>query len=401
MVAGWLEHREEGNMSSDDLVRFAVVGIQGYSRSHLGMVAALAEAGRGRLAASMIIDKADHPESVAQFEQQGVRVFDDYAEMLQACRGQVDVVTLPVPIYLHARMTIAALRAGSHVLVEKPVAGSLAEVDDMIAAREGSGQQCAVGFQQIYSPVFQVLKEYIVAGRLGQVRRIAIAALWPRPRAYYDRNEWAGKLFCEGHPVFDSPFNNALAHQIMNMLYLASLHRDQAASIQRVEAELYRAYDIESFDTGCMRAWTEGGVEVLFAATHACTELLDPVMHLEAGRAQVDWKIGGEATIAYADGSTESIRESSPRVSMAENIADMALGRVARPHCTLEIGRAHVACIDALHRAAPIQNVPRAYVTESEGGQRMIAGVEDAVRTVFHRGQLFSEQEAPFARRAT
>jgi predicted dehydrogenase len=388
-------------MSSHDPVRFAVVGIQGYSRSHLGMVAGLAEAGRGRLAASMIIDKADHPEVVAQFEQQGVRVFGNYAEMLQACRDQVDVVTLPVPIYLHAPMAIAALHAGYHVLVEKPVAGSLAEVDDMIVARQESSHQCAVGFQQLYSPVFQALKEFIVTGRLGHVRRIAIAALWPRPRAYYARNEWAGKLFCEGHPVYDSPFNNALAHQIMNMLYLASPEQGQAASVQQVEAELYRAYDIESFDTGCMRAWTGDGVEILFAATHACSELMDPVMHLEAERAQVDWTIGGDATVTYADGSTERVRESSPRASMAENVADMALGRVARPHCTLEIGRAHVACIAALHRAASIQDLKPTHVTENDQGQRMIAGVEDAVHTFFHTGELFAEQNAPFAQEVT
>jgi predicted dehydrogenase len=384
-------------VASDDLVRFAVVGIQGYSRSHLGMVAGLDEAGRGCLAASMIIDKADHPEVVAQFEGRGVRVFGDYAEMLHACQGQVDVVTLPVPIYLHAPMTIAALQAGYHVLVEKPVAGSLPEVEAMIAAREESDRQCAVGFQQIYSPVFQALKEYIVAGRLGQVRRITIAALWPRPRAYYDRNEWAGKLSCQGRPVYDSPFNNALAHQIMNMLYLASPHRDQAASVERVEAELYRAYDIESFDTGCMRAWTEDGVEILFAATHACSELMDPVMRLQADGAQVDWRIGGDATVAYADGNTESLHESPPRAAMAENIADMALGQVARPCCTLEIGRAHVACIDAVHRAATIQDLPSAYVTESDKGQRMIAGVEDAIHAFFRTGQLFAEQQAPFA----
>jgi predicted dehydrogenase len=382
------------------MVRFAVVGVKGYSRSHLRMVAALAEAGRGRLAASMIIDKADHPDVVAELEHQGVRVFDDYSAMLKACRSDVDVVTLPVPIYLHAPMTIAALRAGYHVLVEKPVAGSLAEVDDMLAARRASDQQCAVGFQQIYSPVFQTLKEHIATGRLGRVRRIAIAALWPRPRAYYGRNEWAGKLFCEGRPVYDSPFNNALAHQIMNMLYLASPRLGHAASVRGVEAELYRSYDIESFDTGCMRAQTDGDVQLVFAATHACSETMNPVMRLDAEGAHVHWEIGGQATIAYADGRTEVVPESPPHLSMIGNIADAVLGNVARPHCTIEIGRAHAACIDAVHRAGRIRDVPAAYVTETEDGQRIVSGVEEAVRAVSSTGQLFSELGIPFARAA-
>ena len=380
-----------------DTVRFAVVGVEGYSRSHLSMVASLAEAGRARLAASMIINPGDHPDIVAEFERRKVRVFADYGAMLEACRGDVDVVTLPVPIYLHAPMTIAALDAGYHVLVEKPVAGCLAEADAMIAAWRRNDRHCAVGFQQIYSPVFQVLKERIVSGRLGSVRQIAVAALWPRPQAYYDRNEWAGKLFCQGRPVYDSPFNNALAHQIMNMLYLASPHRGQAASVHHIEAELYRAYDIESFDTGCLRAQTSEGVQLVFAAAHACSETMNPLMRLDAESALVSWEIGADASIAYEDGTVESVSEYSPRSCMIENIADAVLGHVPQPHCTLEIGRAHVAYIDAVHRAAEIRDVPAAYVTTNEDNQRVIAGIEETVRATWDTGQLFSELGSLFA----
>lgn len=387
-------------MASHHIVRFAVVGVEGYSRSHLRMVASLAEAGRGCLMASMIINQEDHPDLVAEFRGRGVRVFADYTGMLEACRDDVDVVTLPVPIYLHAPMTISALNAGYHVLVEKPVAGSLPEADAMVAAWRAADRHCAVGFQQIYSPVFQTLKERIATGQLGHVRRIAIVALWPRSQAYYDRNEWAGKLFCQGHPVYDSPFNNALAHQIMNMLYLASPQRKQAASVQRLEAELYRAYDIESFDTGCMRVQTSDGVQLVFAATHACGETMNPVMHLDADAARVDWAIGGDATITYRDGTAEVVPERMPHLCMIENVADAVLGQVPQPHCTLEIGRAHAACIDALHRAAQIRDVPAAYVTTSEDGQRLVSGVEEAIRVVSRTGQLFSELRTPFAQEA-
>ncbi|MBN1640665.1 MAG: Gfo/Idh/MocA family oxidoreductase [Anaerolineae bacterium] len=378
-------------MNTHDLLRFAVVGVKGYSRSHLRFVQHLADVGRGRLGASMMIDMADHPDVVDAFTAARVRVYGDYQAMLDGCRGAVDVVTLPVPIYLHAPMTVAALEAGYHVLVEKPVAGSLDEVDRMIRARQESGRQCAVGFQQIYSPVFQGLKQLIVEGRLGPVHEIRIIALWPRDPAYYGRNEWAGRLTCGGRPVFDSPFNNALAHQIMNMLYLASPERGRAAQVVHVDAELYRAYDIESFDTGCMRAHTDSGADVLFAATHACAQTLNPIMQLVARDARVDWQIGGNATVRYADGRYDEIEEGAPHTHMIENIADAVTGAVDAPHCTLEVGRAHVACIDALHRAAQIRTVPPARVSTLAGGQRVIAGVEDAIRRVYDTGQLFSE----------
>jgi predicted dehydrogenase len=343
-----------------------------------------------------MIDRADHPDIVAEFEARDVRVFDNYQAMLEACRGEVDVVTLPVPIHLHAPMSIVAMKAGYHVLVEKPVTGCLSEVDEMIAVRNATGRQCAVGFQQIYSPVFQALKRRIVEGKLGRIKRISIMALWPRPPAYYGRNSWAGKVTCNGRPVYDSPFNNALAHQIMNMLYLASPEPQRAAYVERVQAELWRAYDIESFDTGCMRARTNTGVEIVFAVTHACDVSVNPVMILEAEEARVDWEIRGEATITHVDGTTETLREDMPHKHMIENIAAAVTGDRSEPLCTLEIARAHVHCIEAVHRAAPIQTIPAQHVSTLENGQRVIAGIGEAVQQVFETGKLFFALSAPF-----
>lgn len=387
----------EEDVSTESTVRFAVVGVKGYSRSHLRYISMLEEQDRGQLVASTVVDRYDHPDAVAELEQRGVQVFDDYETMLRSCRDDVDIVTLPTPIYLHAPMTVAALRAGYHVFVEKPVAGSLAEADEMIDVRSESGKQCAVGFQQLYSHAFQRLKAHIADGKLGKIRRISNIALWPRPPAYYARNEWAGRLSCGGRPVYDSPFNNALAHQIMNMLYLASAQKGSSAHVTSVEAELYRAYDIESFDTGCMRARTDTGVEILFAATHACQTTLDPIMRVEAERALVEWRIGGSPEIKYVDGSTETVPESSPHAAMILNIADAVQGIAPAPTCTLEIGRAHVECIEKVHRAAPIHTVPDRFVSVRVQEQRVIDGVERAVRQAFDTGALFSEQRAPFA----
>ncbi len=372
-------------------VRFAVVGATGYSRSHLAGVKNLSDRGRGRLAASMMIDKPDHPDLVAGFEANGIPVFDHYETMLDACLGQVDVVTLPVPIHLHAAMTAAALERGYHVLVEKPVAGSLSEVDQMIAAHAAAGRQCAVGFQAIYSTAIQTLKRYVVEGRLGRVKSMRIVALWPRNPVYYGRNGWAGKLHVDGKPVFDSPFNNALAHQLMNLLYLASPQPGQAANVVELEAELYRAYPIESFDTGCLRAVTGDGVELYFAATHACDENVNPAMRLEAEKASVEWHYQGGATVTFVDGAVEEVGQpADPRDEMFEQVVAAVTGTVDSPHCTLEVGRAHVALIEALHRQTQIVDVPARFVSEVEGGQRVISGVGEAIRRGVETGQLFS-----------
>jgi predicted dehydrogenase len=280
--------------------------------------------------------------------------------------------------------------------LEKPIAGSLAEVDQIIAARDASGKQCAVGFQILYSRVMQTLKRYVVEGRLGRLESLRIMALWPRTPAYYHRNSWAGKLIIDGRPVYDSPFNNALAHQIMNMLYLASPEPDQAAYPAEVQAELYRAYPIESFDTGCMRVRTDTDVEVVFVASHACPNNVDPILRLQAEKATAQFRLDGSASITFDDGTQEPIEWGDFRLDMFHNVLRAVRGEIPAPICTLEVGRTHVACIEALHRVAAIQDVPGEYVSEDQDGQKVIAGVEDAVKEVLATGQLFTELEVPF-----
>jgi predicted dehydrogenase len=294
-------------------------------------------------------------------------------------------------------MAVDALQAGYHVFLEKPIAGSLAEVDQIIAARDASGKQCAVGFQILYSRVIQTLKRYAVEGRLGRLKSLRILALWPRTPTYYGRNSWAGKLLIDGRPVYDSPFNNALAHQIMNMLYLASPEPGAAAYPANVEAELYRVNPIESFDTGCMRVRTDTGVEVVFVASHACPNNIDPILNLEAERATAEFSLDGSASITFDNGSVEPIEWGDFRLDMFHNVLQAVRGEIPAPVRTLEVGRAHVACIEKLHRVAGIRDVPSEFVTEGADGLRMIAGVEEAAKQVLATGQLFAELQVPFA----
>jgi len=378
-------------------VRFAVVGARGYARALLRYVHLLQEAGQVRLVASMLRNRAAYPEVAAELEGRGARIYDDYAEMLADCQGEVDAVVLPIAIHYHAPMAIEALQAGYHVFLEKPIAGSLDEVDQIIVARDASGKQCAVGFQILYSRVMQTLKRYLVEGRLGRLEWVRIMALWPRTPTYYGRNSWAGKLIIDGRPVYDSPFNNALAHQIMNMLYLASPEPDQAAYPAHVQAELYRTYPIESFDTGCMRVQTDTGVEVVFVASHACPNNIDPILSLKAEKATARFHLDGSASITFDDGTQEPIEWGDFRLDMFTNVLQAVRGELPAPVCTLEVGRAHVACIEALHRVAEIRNVPGEYVTEGAEGQRIITGVEEATKQVLATGKLFTELKVPFS----
>jgi predicted dehydrogenase len=97
----------------------------------------------------------------------GARVLDSAAELLQ----QVEAVVLAVPTRDHAALACQALAAGVDVLVEKPMATSLAEADRMIAA--AAGRVLAVGHVEYYNPAVQRLLDAVSAPRFVEIERLS------------------------------------------------------------------------------------------------------------------------------------------------------------------------------------------------------------------------------------
>jgi predicted dehydrogenase len=132
---------------------FAIVGMGGFARTHIRYMGEVVALGIGRQVAQVAI-KADQQQfatEITALRQQGVEVFSSLRELLAQSRQQIDVVTVPTGIPLHRPMCQAALEAGCHVVLEKPVAGSVQDVDALLAAATRAGKRVAVGFQGIYS----------------------------------------------------------------------------------------------------------------------------------------------------------------------------------------------------------------------------------------------------------
>ncbi|WP_152365717.1 Gfo/Idh/MocA family protein [Microlunatus speluncae] len=96
------------------------------------------------------------------------RVTDDYTELL--ADPVIDLVIVATPDHLHAEICLAALRAGKHVLVEKPLTTSLAEADKIIALERESSSTLMVSFNHRWIPAYAQAHAEIVAGRIGRPR---------------------------------------------------------------------------------------------------------------------------------------------------------------------------------------------------------------------------------------
>jgi predicted dehydrogenase len=120
----------------------------------------------------------------ARWDVPANRVFTDFRDLL-ACE-EIDLVEVLLPHHLHAPIAIAALRAGKHVSVQKPMALTLEDADRMIEAAKQSGRTLRVFENAIFYPPVRKAKELIDAGAIGEPLSIRIKANKGDPK-----NAWA------------------------------------------------------------------------------------------------------------------------------------------------------------------------------------------------------------------
>lgn len=366
----------------------------GFAQAHLNYVRKAEEAGLARHVAQVAIpsDQEFYAAQVAQLKRRGVEVYSSLREMLAVARGRIDVTCIPTGIPLHRSMTVAALEAGTHVLVEKPAAGCIQDVDAMIRARDLAGKLCAVGYQHLYRQDFQRVKAWGCEGKLGALKRVRSFGCWPRNRAYYTRNDWAGHLAVGDTWVLDSPHNNALGHAVNALCYLGCNRPGESLTPIGVQAELYRANAIESADTAVFRAMTEEGVEVFFAVSHCSDQTFHPVLILEGERGRIELSYDGGTTVKWKDGSEEELASSGTEARVAEDVAEVLLGRKESLYCPLEVARAQTLCVCGTFESSAIHDLPSEMLTERREEDAIIAkGMAEAILQAFEEVALFSE----------
>lgn len=342
-------------------------------------------AGKAEIVGATIINQDEEPRKCARLRALGCRIFDDHRDMLNELGGVAEFCMIPTGTPLHRTMTVAALEAGMHVLVEKPLAGCLEDASAMKVAAEKAGRIAAAGYQWLYTLAAHATKRHILEGRIGELQSIKTLVMWPRDHAYYTRNGWTGRLSVNGTVVNDSPFNNAVAHELMMMLFQAGATERSAAMPVSVDAELYRANAIESTDTACMRVDTEEGVPIRFYATHACRDNVGPELHIRGTKGSIVMTHRG-SVIRPAAGDPITIATggaNAARQAMMAAVLDAVQGGSSF-YCDLETASRQTKVVDAIHVTCEIQAVDGDTVTEVNGSVwTFIPGIEDAMRQAF------------------
>jgi predicted dehydrogenase len=195
----------------------AVIGTGGMAQSHLENVS-----GSERLALACVCDvsKERADEAAARY---GVKAFYDYRELIAA--GGVEAVIVATPHYFHTPISIDALAAGLHVLVEKPIAVHAQDASRMIEAYVAARRRfpslvfSAMFMQRTYG-YWRKIKDLIDTGTLGKlVRTTWIITDWYRTQAYYDTGAWRATWRGEGGGVLlnQCPHNLDLYQWLVGM----------------------------------------------------------------------------------------------------------------------------------------------------------------------------------------
>ncbi|MDP9236172.1 MAG: Gfo/Idh/MocA family oxidoreductase [Chloroflexota bacterium] len=166
-----------------------IIGAGDISRSHLLAFRSRANRDLARVVGIADVDEARAGAQAATFE-----IGRTYTSLEQALSDpEVDAVCICTPPFLHVNQSIAALRAGKHVLCEKPVSPTLVGLDAIGDAQREGGTVFSGVFQYRMGQGAQQVKALIDAGRFGHLRFGLSETLWQRPQSYYDvwwRGTW-------------------------------------------------------------------------------------------------------------------------------------------------------------------------------------------------------------------
>jgi predicted dehydrogenase len=149
---------------SEGPVRWGILGAAKIAREWL--CPAIHMSAEGEVAA--VASRSDKGAALAK--PYGARLHGSYEALLGD--PEIDAIYIPLPNGMHVEWTEKCLRAGKHVLCEKPIALKAAEIDGLIAARDAAGRVAAEAFMVVHHPQWARVQEILASGEIGELRQV-------------------------------------------------------------------------------------------------------------------------------------------------------------------------------------------------------------------------------------
>lgn len=174
------------------MLQFGLVGCGRIAQRHAEYITKY-----GKLSAVCDTDKSKADKLAKEYNCQAF----DSLEALLASGLDLDIVSICTPNGLHAEHSISSLRAGLHVLCEKPLAVNAHQCGEMINEAERMNKRLFVVKQNRFNPPVEALKRTIEEGRLGKIYSLQLSCFWNRNEDYY-ANSWKGGKTLDGGTLY-------------------------------------------------------------------------------------------------------------------------------------------------------------------------------------------------------
>lgn len=348
-----------------------------------------------------------NPEScnyLKELEELQIPFFKDIEEFY--AENNADLAIISTPIQYHAPQSCYAMVHGSNVLCEKPVSATIQDALKMAEVKDKTGRFLAIGFQWSFSNAVLELKRDIMEGKLGKPRRLKTLVLWPRDKKYFSR-KWAAKIKDEaGNWILDSVANNATAHYLNNMLFVLGENEDESIYPYEIKAELYKANDIQNFDTVAAKIYTKREIDIIFYATHAVNESIGPMFYYEFENAVVTYTHDVKSnynniTAQFTDGTIKNY--GNPNDSTPNKLwkcIDAAAGLNVGIPCKVETAIPHIICVNGMQESVPeIVNFPASLIRREEEPELIwVEGLKEVLLDCYEDWTLPSDKEIPWTK---
>lgn len=338
-------------------MNYGIIGSGMIARIHAKAITAMADA---RLH-SICNHRLEGARSLAA--DYGVPAFDNLAAFL--ADPALDVVTICTPSGAHFGPALAALKAGKHVICEKPLEVTTARVDELIAAAEAAGTTLASVLNRRFTPAMAAFKQAVDRQRFGTLTSASCYIKWFRDQAYYDSAPWRGTWALDG----GGALMNQGIHAIDALLLLAG----PVASVQAHTACLaHRDIEVEDHGVALVRfvsgacgviegstcTWSASGhpVRVQLAGTEGSVFMADETFEVWDFKTEAPEDADVRATLMK--GSAAGLGANQPAaigyLQHQRNFEEIAAAiRAGRPPATAaREARKAIALIEAIYESA-------------------------------------------------
>lgn len=256
-------------------IKFAVVGCGHIGKRHAEMI-------RRDPGAELIALCDIRPRQELNLDGYDIPFFSDMKTLLDGVKP--DVVCICTPNGLHASQALAAIEHGFHVVIEKPMALTLADAEKVVYASLKYHKQVFCVMQNRYSPPSAWIKEVIDSGKLGKIYMVQFNCYWNRDERYYTGSGWHGDAQLDGGTLFTQ-----FSHFIDIMYWLFGDICNVQARFEDFNHQTLTAFE----DSGMVNfGFVNGGIGSINYSTSVWNKNMESSMLVVAENGSV--KIGGQ-----------------------------------------------------------------------------------------------------------